>query len=104
MKFNQFLKINAVAIAAVMFTGATMSFKIIEKKAEETQFYYNSSDVTEGSFSDVNKWTEGTSPSCLVSGDRPCKMIVPEGSSLNDQIGGLTNAQVLAIHSGERRP
>lgn len=32
MKFNQFLKINAVAIAAVMFTGATMSFKIIEKR------------------------------------------------------------------------
>ncbi|WP_066439299.1 hypothetical protein [Chryseobacterium sp. CCH4-E10] len=104
MKINQFLKINAVAIAAIMFTGALMSFKIVEKKAAETQYYYNSSDVTEGSFSDVNKWAIGTSPSCLTSGDRPCKMIVPEGDSLEDQIGGLTNAQVLAIHAGERRP
>lgn len=32
MKINQFLKINAVAIAAVMFTGALMSFKIVEKR------------------------------------------------------------------------
>lgn len=31
MKINQFLKINAVAIAAVMFTGATMSVKRQQK-------------------------------------------------------------------------
>lgn len=104
MKLNQFLKINVVAIAAIMFTGSVMSFKIIEKKTADQQFYYNSTDVSEGAFSDVNNWQEGISPSCIVSGDRPCKMIVPEGDNLNSQIGGLTNSQVLAIHSGERRP
>lgn len=35
MKMNQFLKINAVAIAAVMFTGSIMSFKIAEKRQNQ---------------------------------------------------------------------
>ncbi|MGV4415471.1 hypothetical protein [Chryseobacterium sp. T1] len=104
MKINQFLKINAVAIAAIMFTGALMSFKIVEKKAADKQFYYNSTNTSEGAFSNVNNWVEGTSPSCLESGNRPCSMIVPEGSDLEDVISGLTNDQVLAIHPTERRP
>lgn len=31
MKLNQILKANAVAIAAVIFSGAVMSFKVMEK-------------------------------------------------------------------------
>ena len=104
MKFNQLLKINAVAIAAIMFTGTLMSFKIAEKKTAVSQFYYNSTDISEGAFSNVSNWAEGTSPSCLTSGNKPCSMIVPDGSDLEDVISGLTNEQVLAIHPLERRP
>lgn len=104
MKLNQILKANAVAIAAVIFSGAVMSFKVMEKKSADKQYFYNSSDVSEGAFAEVANWQEGTSPSCITSGNRPCSMTVPEGSSLNDVIDGLTNAQVLAIHPSERRP
>ena len=104
MTFNPFFKINSAALAAVIFAGATMSFKIVEKKSTDKQFYYNSTDTSEGAFSEVANWQEGTSPSCIAFGDRPCSMTVPEGNNLSDVIDGLTNAQVLAIHPSERRP
>ncbi|WP_379964473.1 hypothetical protein [Epilithonimonas sp. UC225_85] len=103
MKINQFLKINAVAIAAVMFTGATMSFKIIEKKAADQQFYYNSTDTSAGAFSQESNWAVGAGSSCLTTGNKPCTITVPEGQDLVDVIGGMTNSQVLAIHPSERR-
>ncbi|WP_157676727.1 hypothetical protein [Chryseobacterium sp. T16E-39] len=103
MKINQFLKINAVAIAAVMFTGSVMSFKIIEKKAEPMQYFYNSNSVAAGAFSNVSNWAEGAGSSCLTTGNKPCTITVPEGQDLVDVIGGLTNPQVLAIHPSERR-
>ncbi|KMQ65272.1 hypothetical protein ACM39_16445 [Chryseobacterium sp. FH2] len=104
MKLNQILKVNAVAIAAVIFSGAVMSFKVMEKKVADKQFYYNSTSTAEGAFQNVSNWVEGTSPSCLISGNRPCSMTVPDGSDLGDVISGLTNDQVLAIHPTERRP
>lgn len=99
MKFNQFLKINAVAIAAVMFTGAVMSFKMAEKKAADQTFYYISEDMNEGAFHTTANWTNsaGGSAGCVTSGDRPCKVIVPEGSSLSSVLASKTNAQVLTI-------
>lgn len=103
MKINQFLKINSVAIAAIMFTGAVMSFKIIEKKAEPMKYFYNSNSVAAGAFSQVSNWAEGEGPECVTTGNKPCTITVPEGQDLIDVIGGLTNPQVLAIHPGERR-
>ena len=103
MKINQFLKINAVAIAAVMFTGTLMSFKIVEKKAADKQFYYNSTSTSAGAFANVSNWAEGAGSSCLTTGNKPCTIAVPEGQDLVDVIGGMTNAQVLAIHPSERR-
>ncbi|MCG2793417.1 MAG: hypothetical protein L6262_07735 [Weeksellaceae bacterium] len=103
MKFNQFLKINAVAIAAVMFTGTVMSFKMTEKKTDVQQFYYNSTDTSAGAFSQESNWAVGAGSSCLTTGNKPCTITVPEGQDLIDVIGGLTNPQVLAIHPMERR-
>lgn len=104
MKFNQFLKINAVAIAAVMFTGSVMSFKILEKKTAAQQFYYNSPDTSAGAFSQESNWSiVEENVSCLTNGNKPCTITVPDGQDLVDVIGGMTNAQVLAIHPSERR-
>lgn len=90
---------------ALLTAGVTMSFKMAEKeKAVETVYYYNSNDLSEGAFATVANWSSSISPSCLTSGDRPCKMTVPEGTSLSDQIGSKTNDDVLAIHPDERRP
>ncbi|WP_139418565.1 hypothetical protein [Chryseobacterium mulctrae] len=103
MKFNQFLKMNAVAIAAVMFTGALMSFKIAEKKAEPMQYFYNSSSVATGAFSQVSNWTEGVGSGCVTTGNKPCTITVPDGQDLIDVIGGLTNSEILDIHPLEKR-
>ena len=104
MKTLQFLKINFMLVVALLTAGITMSFKMAENRAVDTVYYYNSSDVSEGSFATVGNWSSSISPSCLSTGARPCKMSVPSGSSLTAQIGGKTNAQVLAIHPSERRP
>lgn len=103
MKINQFLKINAVAIAAIMFTGALMSFKIAEKKAAPMQYFYNSSSVAAGAFSNVSNWAEGAGSGCVTTGNKPCKITVPEGQDLIDVIGGLTNGEVLDINPSEKR-
>jgi hypothetical protein len=84
MKMNQFLK-------------------IAEKKAESTQYYYNSNSVATGAFSQESNWAEGSGSSCVMLGNKPCTITVPEGQDLIDVIGGLTNDQVLAIHPSERR-
>ncbi|OPB71135.1 hypothetical protein [Elizabethkingia meningoseptica] len=99
MRFNQILKANAVAIAAVIFSGAVMSFKVMEKKAADQTFYYISEDMNEGAFHNTANWTNSASGSagCVTSGDRPCKVIVPEGSSLSSVLGSKTNSQVLGI-------
>ena len=103
MKINQFLKINAVAIAAVMFTGSVMSFKIIEKKAAPMQYFYNSSSVVAGAFSNVSNWAEGAGSACFATGNKPCTITVSEGQDLVDVIGGLTNGEILDINPNEKR-
>lgn len=105
MKTISFLKRHFLVAIALLTAGVTMSFKMAEKeKAVDTVYYYNSNDLSEGSFATVSNWSNSISPSCVSLGDRPCKMTVPTGSTLNAQIGGKTNTQVLAIHPGERRP
>ena len=99
MKMQTFLKTNALAIMALLFAGSIMSFKIAEDKAADQNFYYISEDMSEGAFHDVNNWTsaESGSTGCVTSGERPCKVIVPDGSSLSTVLGSKTNAQVLDI-------
>ena len=80
-----------------------MSFKMAESKTVDTVYYYNSNDTDPGAFAEDTNWTTSESFSCITLSDKPCKMTVPPGTTLNDQIGGKTNAQVLAIHPTERR-
>ena len=106
MKPIQFLKVNAWAIAAVIVAGTTMSFKMAEKqaKADDQVFYYNSTDTSPNAFANPANWSETPTFSCSTTGNKPCKMVVPAGEELIDQIGGLSNAQVLNIHPTERKP
>ena len=99
MKMQSFLKTNALAIMALIFAGSLMSFKLAENNTEDQNFYYISEDMSEGAFHDVNNWTsaESGSTGCVTSGERPCRVIVPDGSSLSTVLGSKTNAQVLDI-------
>lgn len=86
-----------------MFTCSVMSFKIVEKKTADQQFYYNSTDTSAGAFSQESIWAVGAGSSCLTFGNKPYTIAVPEGQDLVDVIGGMTNSQVLAIHPSEKR-
>ena len=99
MKLIQFLKVNALAIAAVIVAGTTMSFKMAEKRNAPQTFYYNSTDTNPGDFHMVSNWSTTDNPEdpCFTKGERPCKVIVPDGSTLSTVLGSKTNAQVLAI-------
>ncbi|ATL42190.1 hypothetical protein [Elizabethkingia occulta] len=103
MKINHFFKTNALAIAAIIFAGTTMSFKLAEKKAAPVTYFYNSSLTSAGAFADPSHWQATDLPGCETEGERPCKIIVPDGSSINAVLSGKTNAQVLSI-SMDRRP
>ena len=104
MKTISFLKKHFMLMVALLTAGVTMSFKVGESHKAETVYYYNSSDLSEVAFANVSNWSTAIKPTCLATGNRPCSMVVPQGSSLNDQIGGKTNDEVLAIHPDERRP
>ncbi|MFC4687951.1 hypothetical protein ACFO4P_13480 [Epilithonimonas pallida] len=101
MKLNQILKANAVAIAAVIFSGAVMSFKVMEKKAATTYFYNNSS-IASGAFSNPSHWQTTNLSGCEDEGERPCSIVVPDGQTLNDVLDGKSNAQVLSMSSGRK--
>ncbi|MBF8457240.1 hypothetical protein IV494_08595 [Kaistella sp. G5-32] len=99
MKTFKFLKINFMLVVALLTAGITMSFKLAEKNSADTAYYYISEDMSEGSFHNVNNWTTASSggADCVTTGDRPCKVIVPENSSLGSVLGSKNNSQVLAI-------
>ncbi|MDV4042954.1 hypothetical protein CMT37_08955 [Elizabethkingia anophelis] len=102
MKLNSLLKTNAIAIAAIMFAGTAMSFKIAEKNAADQTFYYVSENMSEGSFHNAGNWNTSNSDNinCSTTRVRPCKITVPEGSTLSDVLGSKTNDQVLDISEG----
>lgn len=103
MKLNSFLKTHAVAIAAVVFAGGVMSFKTMEKKAATT-YYYNSSSTAPGAFATDGNWsTSNNLESCSEEGNRPCRLIVQDNTTLHDMINGKINSAVLAI-SVDRKP
>ena len=94
--------VATVVLAAAAFT--TQSFTKTETVTSDTVFYYDSPDTSPGAFADVNNWSTTGSSSCIAKGNRPCQILVPEGTTLDDQIGGMTNEQVLALHPNERKP
>lgn len=107
MKRNMILNVSvAVAVFCTAAIGA-MSFKKGGDKAvkADTIYEYDSNSTAEGEFAKTANWeVVSTSPSCAISGTRPCSIVVHSGSSLGAQIGGKTNAQILALPLMERKP
>lgn len=106
MKTKSFIKAHGMWVVALLTAGITMSFQMAEKEAVDTIYTYNSSSTAEGEFANSSNWMVvlSTPSDCELQGTRPCNITVPEGSTLDSQIAGLTNAQVLAIHPLERKP
>ena len=104
MKLNSFLKTHAVAIAAIIFAGGVMSFKISKNNNVAQDYFYNSNDMSAGAFHTVSNWTTspGAGADCVTSGPRPCKITVATGSTLSDVLGAKTNPEVLSISSGRK--
>ena len=101
MKTIKFLKINLVAIVAIVFASTVMSFNTHEKKIDGNYHYYNSAAVS--SFNTLSKWNVmNNSENCIAGGERPCKVFVPEGQTLTDVIGGKTDQYILQEAEGTK--
>ncbi|HAP95316.1 MAG TPA: hypothetical protein DCP54_06110 [Chryseobacterium sp.] len=104
MKNTHLLKIGIFTLSILALLFSIQSFEKSENVVTDTVYYYNSSDTTEGAFGNVSNWSPSGSSSCQSNGARPCHILVSEGTSLEEYIGGMSNSQVLAINPGERKP
>jgi|SRR5690606_8387607 len=94
------LKMNLFAVVALAIAAITMSFKLTN---DSVTYHYVSNSTAPGAFATVSNWTEGQSEECQTTGNKPCEIEVPEGSSLSAELSGKTNAQVLAINPNSKR-
>lgn len=79
-----------------------MSFKMADNEKAGTVHYYDSNSMIPGAFSNVANWTT-TNPNeeCVtIRDERPCKITVPENSTLSGLLTGKNNSQVLDISEG----
>lgn len=104
MKTISFLRNHFLVAIALLTAGVTMSFKMAEERDADTAYYYNSDDMSEGAFQNVSNWTTSNSAEigCSTSGVRPCKLIVPQNSSLVDVLESKDNQQVLDISASRK--
>lgn len=94
------LKVNLMMVLALVIGVATMSFKLAD---EPTTYHYVSNSTAPGAFATPSNWEEGESDVCATTGNKPCEIEVPEGSSLSAELSGKNNAQVLAINPSSKR-
>lgn len=87
-------------VAALAIAAVTMSFKMA---ADPTTYHYVSNSTAAGAFATTSNWAEGESDECQTTGNKPCEIEVPDGSSLSTLLSGKNNAQVLAINPGSKR-
>ena len=79
-----------------------MSFKMAEKERAGIVHYYVSDSMIPGAFSDVANWsTTNPNADCVsIRDERPCKITVPENSTLSSYLTGKNNSQVLDVSDG----
>ncbi|MBH1960117.1 MAG: hypothetical protein I8H68_08400 [Flavobacteriia bacterium] len=102
MKTVHFLRTHFLLMAALLTAGIAMSFKTDSSKKAVTVYHYDSNSMAPGAFSTVSNWAVGNPvENCATSRDvRPCKITVPEGSTLSSILAGKNNSQVLDISEG----
>lgn len=105
MKTLHFLATQLFLGIALFSAGIAMSFTTADDVKADTIYTFNSTDLSEGSFAKTANWmVVSSAPGCSTSGNRPCNIAVPAGSSLASEIAGLNNSEVLAINPTERKP
>lgn len=102
MKHFQLIKTHFMLAAALLTAGVTMSFKVAENKNAATVYYYVSDDMSDGAFRAPAHWsTTNNSVGCVTSEDvLPCKIAVPDNTSLSSILAGKSNDEVLDISDG----
>ena len=111
MKMIHSLKSNILLIAGLIAVVLTMSFtqgntenrdKTEKIETADTVYHYVSSDMTSGAFANPANWSTTNANGACSSPEpiRPCKITVPEGSSLSSVLSGKNNDEVLGISDG----
>ena len=108
MKMIHSLKSNILLIAGLIAVVLTMSFTQSNTENGEkietadTVYHYVSSDMTSGAFANPANWSTTNANGACSSPEpiRPCKITVPEGSSLSSVLSGKNNDEVLDILDG----
>lgn len=108
MKMIHSLKSNILLIAGLIAVVLTMSFTQSNTEngekieAVDTVYHYVSSDMTSGAFANPANWSTTNANGACSSPEpiRPCKITVPEGSSLSSVLSGKNNDEVLDISDG----
>mgnify|MGYP006994456557 FL=1 len=93
------LKLNLFMVAALAIAAVTMSFKMVN---DSTTYHYTSNSTAPGAFATTTNWATGAG-SCVSDGNKPCDILVPDGSTLSSVLAGKTNSQVLDINPTSRR-
>ena len=104
MKTIKHFKIASFVAGIFIAIIAIMSFNKTEKEEKAvvgTYYFYVSEEMSEGDFRNVSHWsTVNDATPCGGIVVRPCKVLVPNGSSLSAVLGSKTNSQVLGISEG----
>ncbi|MFT4092236.1 MAG: DUF6520 family protein [Niabella sp.] len=94
-----------ISIVAMSFTfgGNERSEAGTKTKAATTYFYIKTGTISAGDFANTANWsTTNNDEDCDISGNRPCQLDVPDGSTLSAQISGKSNAEVLALDDSRK--
>lgn len=105
MKTIHFLRANILLFSTVLTAGIAMSFNAAKSKSTATVHYYVSSSMSPGAFANTSNWsTTNSNGECFTKRDeRPCKITVPDNSSLSAVLAGKNNSQVLDISEGYKK-
>lgn len=89
------LKLNLIAIAALVIAVVTMSF---EMTGRAMTFHYDSESTAPGAFADPGNWKPGGSTvECETGVTKPCEISAENAADLQNKLNGKSNQDVLSI-------
>lgn len=102
MKLNAILKMGAAMMVLALMIFVVQSFGKKNKESVPQTYYYVSSDLSEGAFGSAVHWETVDPGDCEADGERPCKITVPSGQTINSVLSGKDNETVLGMSNGRR--
>ncbi len=107
MQIKHFLKVNLVAVAALMIAIVTMSFKLASPANAKlaTNYHYKIASTNINDLRNIGNWEVGTGTDCNTGTDVPC--VIPYTSSASDPtfqdfLNNRTLAQLNAAASSQK--